>query len=435
MRNGDASAGAKRLLILGGGTGGTIMANRLRRLFAGQVRSGDTSIVVVDENDQHVYQPGLLFIPFGGYTPGQVVRTRPLQLHPDIGYVRARIDRVETATQLVHFEERPPLHYDVLIVATGSRIVPSETDGLTGPGWQEKMFDFYTLDGATRLGEKLAEWPGGKLVINIVEMPIKCPVAPLEFAFLADEFFTKRGIRDRVEITYVTPLDNAFTKPKAAAELAHLLADKGVSLVTEFSTGRVDGPEGKLVSWDEREIPFDLLVTVPLHMGAELVSRSPGLGDDMGFVVTDPRTLQSKAAPNVFAIGDASNVPASKAGSVAHFEAEVLAENVRRYLAGESLEPAFDGHSNCFIETGHNKALLIDFNYDVEPLPGRFPIPRIGPMRLLRESRLNHLGKLAFRWIYWNVLLPGRDIPTVGARMSMRGKQLPTAATRRQVTV
>ena len=435
MSHAHESAGRKTILVLGGGTAGTIMANRLRRMFAGQTRRGEMAIVVVDENDQHVYQPGLLFIPFGGYTPAQVVRARPRQLHSDVDYVHARIDRVDTATQLVHFDARPPLHYDVLIVATGSRIVPSETDGLTGPGWQETMFDFYTVDGATKLAKKLAEWPGGRLVINIVEMPIKCPVAPLEFAFLADDFFTKRGIRDRVEITYVTPLDNAFTKPSCAVELAHLLADKRISLVTEFSTGRVDGPEGKLISWDEREIPFDLLVTVPLHMGAEFVARSPGLGDDMGFVVTDPQTLQSKVAPNVFAIGDATDLPASKAGSVAHFEAEVLAENVRRYLAGEPVEPGFDGHANCFIETGHDKALLIDFNYDVEPLPGRFPIPRIGPMRLLRESHINHLGKLAFRWVYWNVLLPGHDIPMVGARMSMRGKQRPSASVRREVTV
>ena len=435
MKDAGGTAGRKTILILGGGTAGTIMANRLRRIFAGGVRRGDTTIAVIDENDLHVYQPGLLFIPFGGYTPAQVVRARPRQLHPDVTYVSAHIDRVDTPSQLVLFDDHAPLRYDALIVATGSRIVPSETDGLTGPGWQEKIFDFYTLDGATKLGKKLAAWPGGRLVINIVEMPIKCPVAPLEFAFLADDFFTKRGIRDRVQITYVTPLDSAFTKPRCATELTHLFADKDISLVTEFNTGRVDGAAGKLVSWDEREIPFDLLVTVPLHMGAEFVSRSPGLGDDMGFVDTDPRTLQAKAAPNVFAIGDATNVPASKAGSVAHFEAEVLAENVRRYLAGEALEPEFDGHANCFIETGHNKALLIDFNYDVEPLPGRFPIPRFGPMRLLRESRLNHLGKLAFRWIYWNVLLPGRDIPTVGARMSMRGKQQSSTAERRQVTV
>lgn len=411
-----------RILILGAGTAGTIMANRLRRLYAAEVRDGRTTITVVDQDDEHLYQPGLLFIPFGGYTPEQVVRPRRAQLRPDVTYVRQGIERVATAENAVYLSDESRLPYDVLIVASGARLVPGETDGLTGPGWREKVFDFYTLDGATALARKLADWPGGRLVVDIVEMPIKCPVAPLEFAFLADAFFTERGIRDKVSITYVTPLDSAFTKPTCAKTLTHLLTEKGVDLVTEFNAGRVDGDQGRLYSWDDREIPFDLLVAVPVHMGAEFVARSPGLGDDLGFVTTDPHTLQSTAAPNVFAIGDAANLPVSKAGSVAHFEAEILEENVRRFIAGEPLRPDFDGHANCFIETGHDKALLIDFNYDVEPLPGKFPIPGIGPMPLLSESRLNHLGKRAFKWIYWNVLLPGHDIPGVGPRMSMHGK-------------
>ncbi|HSQ31148.1 MAG TPA: FAD/NAD(P)-binding oxidoreductase [Gemmatimonadaceae bacterium] len=411
-----------QILVLGAGTAGTIMANRLRRLYAAEVRDKRTSITVVDQDDEHVYQPGLLFIPFGGYSPDQVVRPRREQLHPDVTYVRQSIARVETSENAVYLSDDSRLPYDVLIVASGARIVPTETEGLTGPGWREKAFDFYTLDGANALARTLADWPGGRLVVDIVEMPIKCPVAPLEFAFLADAFFTKRGIREKVQITYVTPLDSAFTKPTCARALSHLLTEKGIELVTEFNAGRVDGEKGTLYSWDDREIPFDLLVAIPVHMGAEFVSRSPGLGDDMGFVTTDPHTLQSTAAPNVFAIGDATNLPVSKAGSVAHFEAEILAENVRRFLAGEPLRPEFDGHANCFIETGHDKALLIDFNYDVEPLPGRFPIPGIGPMPLLEESRINHLGKRAFKWIYWNVLLPGHDIPGVGPQMSMHGK-------------
>lgn len=411
-----------RILILGAGTAGTIMANRLRRLYAAEVRDGRTTITVVDQDDEHLYQPGLLFIPFGGYTPEQVVRPRRAQLQPDVTYVRKSIERVATAENAVYLTDESRLPYDVLIVASGARVVPGETDGLTGPGWRETVFDFYTLDGATALARKLADWQGGRLVVDIVEMPIKCPVAPLEFAFLADAFFTERGMRDKVSITYVTPLDSAFTKPTCAKTLTHLLTEKGVDLVTEFNTGRVDGDQGRLYSWDDREIPFDLLVAIPVHMGAEFVTRSPGLGDDSGFVTTDPHTLQSTAAPNVFAIGDAANLPVSKAGSVAHFEAEILEENVRRFIAGEPLRPDFDGHANCFIETGHDKALLIDFNYDVEPLPGKFPIPGIGPMPLLSESRLNHLGKRAFKWIYWNVLLPGHDIPGVGPRMSMHGK-------------
>jgi len=415
----------KKILILGAGTAGTIMANRLRRLYAGDIRAGLTSITIVDQDEEHIYQPGLLLLPFGQYTRDQVVRPRTEQLHRDVIYVHSQIDRVETTESTVHLAHGVALSYDVLIVASGTRVVPNETEGLMGPGWQESMFDFYTLDGATKLGDKLASWPGGRLVIDIVEMPIKCPVAPLEFAFLADAFFTQRGMRDKVDITYVTPLDNAFTKPTCSAELTHLLGEKKINLVTEFSASRADGEHGVLHSWDDREVPFDLLVAVPVHMGAEFVSRSPGLGDEMAFVTTDPHTLQSKTAPNVFAIGDATNLPVSKAGSVAHFEAEILTGNIKRFIAGESLDASFDGHANCFIETGHDKALLIDFNYDVEPLPGRFPIPTLGPMRLLGESRLNHLGKLAFRWVYWNVLLPGHDIPGVGPAMSMRGKKPP----------
>jgi sulfide:quinone oxidoreductase len=411
-----------RILILGAGTAGTIMANRLRRLYAGDVRAKQTTITVVDQDEEHIYQPGLLFLPFGKYDPEELVRPRRQQLHPDVVYIGSKIDRVETKENAIYLADGGILSYDVLIVATGTRTVPDETEGLTGPGWQENMFEFYTLDGATKLGKKLATWPGGRLVIDIAEMPIKCPVAPLEFAFLADAFFTERGMRDKVEITYVTPLDSAFTKPTCSKSLTHLLAEKGVKLVTEFSVGRADGESGILHSWDEREVPFDLLVAIPVNMGAEFVSRSPGLGDASGFVLTDPHTLQCTAAANVFAIGDATNVPASKAGSVAHFQAEILTENVKRFLEGGALLPDFDGHANCFIETGHKKALLIDFNYDVEPLPGAFPIPGVGPMRLLGESRLNHLGKLAFRWVYWNVLLPGHDIPGVGPQMSMRGK-------------
>jgi sulfide:quinone oxidoreductase len=214
----------------------------------------------------------------------------------------------------------------------------------------------------------------------------------------------------------------------ASRELSGLLAGKGIELVTEFSTGSVEaagqpGEEGRLVSYDERVVPFDLAVVVPLHGGAAYVGRSPGLGDELGFVPVDPHTLQAKVKPNVFALGDATDVPASKAGSVAHFEGEVLAANVRRFLAGQPLAASFDGHTNCFIETGHGQALLIDFNYDTEPLTGHYPGP-VG-LPLLRQSRLNHLGKLAFQQLYWHGLLPGRDIPGISPAMPARGKNRP----------
>ncbi len=414
----------RHLVILGAGTAGTVMANRLARALRREIAAGTTRITIVDQDPDHIYQPGLLFIPFGVYTPEQAVRSRPAQLPGSVRYVQSMIEAMDPATDTVTLASGEVLSYDLCIVATGTRIAPEETEGLLGPGWHGTMFDFYTLEGAERLAKALREFEFGRIVINVVEMPIKCPVAPLEFAFLADWYFTKRGIRDQVSLTYATPLEGAFTKPASTRTLSHLLTEKRINLETEFSAGRVDGDKGELVSWDERTIPFDLLVTIPLHKGAAFVDRSPGLGNDTGFVRTDPYTLQARVKPNIFAIGDATDVPASKAGSVVHFESEVLTANVLRFLAGEPLEPAFDGHANCFIETGFDKALLIDFNYETEPLPGNFPFAW-GPMPLLKESRLNHLGKLAFRHVYWNALLPGYDFPGIPAQMQRAGKQFP----------
>jgi sulfide:quinone oxidoreductase len=408
----------KRIVLLGAGTGGTLTANRLRRRYG-----DDAEILVVDRDDRHVYQPGMLFVPFGLAEPGALVRSRAAQLHDGIEFVVAEVDRVETSENAVHLVGGETIEYDVLVIASGADLLPEETEGLTGPGWNERIYTFFELESATALRDALSRFDRGRLVINPIDMPIKCPIAPLEFCFLADWYLRKRGVRDAVELTYVTPLDGAFTKPVASEHLAGLLAGKGIALETEFATGSVDGVTGRLVSWDDREVPFDLLVTIPLHGGAAYVGRSPGLGDELNFIPTDLHTLQSKAASNVFAIGDATNLPASKAGSVAHFEADTLVENIARLFDGVELEASFDGHSNCFIETGFHKALLIDFNYDVEPLPGRYPDPHVGPLPLLKESRLNHMAKLLFQWAYWHVLLPGHDIPGVGPQLRQTASQ------------
>ncbi|MGI9601357.1 MAG: type III sulfide quinone reductase, selenoprotein subtype [Acidimicrobiales bacterium] len=407
----------KRMVILGAGTGGTLAANRLRK-------SHDTSaltIDVVDQDNAHIYQPGLLFVPFGLAEPGEIVRKRDRQLRRDMNYHQCVIDHVDVDGDVVHLADGTTLPYDVLLVATGAVLQPEETEGLAGPGWMRDVFTFYDLAGATALASRLDSFDHGHLVINVVDMPIKCPVAPLEFAFLADWFFTERGVRDDITITYATPLDGAFTKPTASAALSSLLDEKGINLVTEFNTGEVDGAAKKLIGYDEREIDFDLAVVVPLHGGAAYVENSPGLGDELGFVPTDNATLQSEVRDNIFVLGDAADLPASKAGSVTHFEGEVLMENIDAFLDGRSLESRFDGHANCFIETGFSKALLIDFNYETEPLEGHYPGP-VG-LPLLKESRLNHLGKLMFQSFYWHGLLPGRDIPGIGPAMPTSGKQ------------
>jgi sulfide:quinone oxidoreductase len=413
----------KRIVVLGGGTGGTMTANRLRRRFD----ADEAEIHVVDRDDRHVYQPGLLFVPFGLAQVEEIVRPRGRQLRAGVVFHENEVEAVWVERDEVLLDDGTVLPYDVLVVATGVRLQPEETEGLTGPGWNERAFTFYSPEGAALLQSALDGFQGGRLVVNLVDMPIKCPVAPLEFAFLADWYLRERGIRNRTELVYSTPLDAAFTTPIASEQLAGLLSEREIELATEFNTGEVDGVGGKLVSYDGRELDFDLLVTVPLHRGAPYVERSPGLGDALGFVPTDRRTLQTPVKPNVFALGDATDLPTSKAGSVTHFEAEVLTENVVRYFAGEELDAGYDGHANCFIETGFHKALLIDFNYETEPLPGHFPTAFGLP--LLRESRLNHLGKLAFQWVYWHALLPGRVIPALGPAMPIRGKkQIPIHA-------
>jgi sulfide:quinone oxidoreductase len=412
----------RRIVILGGGTGGTMTANRLRRKLA-----DDVEIHVVDRDDRHVYQPGLLFVPFGLADPEEIVRSRRRQLRDGIEFHQAEVEAVELHRERVVLTGGAELPYDVLVIASGVRLQPEETDGLTDAGWNDSVFTFYSPEGAVALRPQLERFQGGRLVVNLVDMPIKCPVAPLEFAFLTDWHLRERGIRGRTELVFATPLDGAFTKPVASEHLGSLLAEKDIELITEFNAGEVDGVNRTITSYDGRAIDFDLLVTVPLHGGASFVDRSPGLGDALGFVPTDRNTLMSTVAPNVFALGDATDLPTSKAGSVTHFEAEVLTENVMRHLAGLEPDDGYDGHANCFIETGFHKALLIDFNYDTEPLPGRFPTAFGLP--LLRESRLNHLGKLAFQWLYWHALLPGRELPGIGPAMPAAGKQLSTTAT------
>ncbi|HEX6514243.1 MAG TPA: FAD/NAD(P)-binding oxidoreductase [Nocardioidaceae bacterium] len=407
----------KDLLVLGAGTAGTMIVNKLRR----RLHPAEWRITVVDQDDRHHYQPGYLFLPFGGYRPGQLVRSRHRFLPDRVDFVVGEVDKVVTEANQVVLVDGRELPYDYLVIATGTAPRPDQTPGMLGEEWRRSVFDFYTLEGALALRDALARFDHGRLVVHVTEMPIKCPVAPLELTFLAESWLRRRGIRDRTELVYVTPLPGAFTKPIASAHLGHMLAERKIAVEPDFMVERVDNERKTLVSYDEREVPFDLLVTVPLNMGADFVARS-GLGDELNYVRVDRHTLLSKEKDDIFAVGDASDIPASKAGSVAHFAVEIFVDNFLEHIAGRPMTSSFDGHANCFVESGDDKALLIDFNYDVEPLPGKYPVPGIGPLDLLKETRANHLGKLAFRWLYWNVLLPGRPLP-LPALMSMAGKK------------
>jgi len=409
--------GLRRLVVLGAGTAGTMLANRLARRLA-----DGWQIVVVEPSNVHHYQPGFLLLPFGGYAPHQLERPVTDCLDARIDLRSAEVDHVSTSDHRVVLADGTQLAYDYLVVATGVTPRPDQVPGLTDVRvWHRSAHEFYTLEGALALRDALREFRGGRVLVHVAEMPVKCPVAPLEMAFLIDDRFRRLGHRERLDLTYVTPLPGAFTKPAASARLGHMLDDREIRLETDFVVDEVDPGTRRLVSFDGRALPFDLLVTVPPNLGADFVARSR-LGDELNLVPVDRRTFRVIGHDDVFAIGDACDIPTSKAGSVAHFSVDVFVENFLQLVAGRPMTHAFDGHANCFVESGDGKALLLDFNYDTQPLPGTYPVPALGPFHLLEETRVNHWGKLAFRWAYWHVLLPGRTVP-LPSQMSMSGKQ------------
>jgi len=393
------------------------MANKLRKTLS----RDEWEITLVDKDKTHYYQPGFLFIPFGIYTREDVIKPKSDFIPPSVNVIYNGIDKIEPGEHRVLLEGGQILNYDFLIVATGTDINPDETPGLKDKLWRKEIFDFYTLDGAVALREFFRDWEGGKLVVNIAELPFKCPVAPLEFSFLADAYFTEVGIRDKVDITFVTPLSGAFTKPKASKMLGELLEEKNIQVIPDFYLESVDNDKKVIRSYDEKEIPFDVLSIVPVNTGNPMVERS-GMGDDLNFIPTDKHTLRSRDYENIFVLGDASDIPTSKAGSVVHFASEVVYENLISAIENRPLKAQFDGHSNCYIETGYGKGSIIDFNYDTEPLPGTFPLPGIGPFGLLQNTKMNHYGKVLFRWIYWHILLKGKEMP-IESQMTMAGKK------------
>lgn len=408
----------KKIVVLGAGAGGTMVVNKLRK----ELREDEWSITVVDRDEQHHYQPGYLFIPFGMYRKSDVLKPKRDFIPGGVELLIDDIAEVDAKGRVVTTKRGRKLPYDFLVIATGCRIAPDEIDGMLD-GWGKNVHTFYSLDGAVALAEKMKRFDQGRVVLNIAEIPFKCPVAPLEFVFLADWFFTQKGVRDKVEIELVTPLPHAFTKPKAAAVLGDFCERKNVHVTTDFTIGEVDAEKGQIAEPGAtgRKVPFDLLVAIPPNLGDPVIEES-GLDDGGGgYVPTDKVTLRAKKLENVYVIGDAADLPTSKAGSVAHFASDILCENLLREIEGLSPDAAFDGHSNCFIESGFEKGILIDFNYDVEPLPGRFPLPGVGPFALLQETRMNHWGKLMFKWIYWNILLKGGELP-LEPQMSMYGK-------------
>ena len=331
----------KVFLILGAGTAGTMIARNMVK----KLNPREWKVIVVDKDDDHFYQPGYLFLPFGIYQPKDVVKPKHKFIPGNVEFILSEIELIEPdANRVKLVQDGKVINYDYLVIATGADIYPEETEGLKDGGWGRNIFDFYTADGAAALGEFLKKWEGGRLVLNVVENPIKCPVAPLEFLLLADWYFTKRGMRNKVELIYATPLSEAFTKPTSAAALGDLLNHRGINMETDYSIGEVDSTNNKIISYDERELAYDLLVSVPTNKGAPVIGRS-GMGDVLDFVPTKKDYLQSQKWENIWVLGDAANIPASKAGSVVHFQMETAVENILAHIAGKEMPAKFDGHS------------------------------------------------------------------------------------------
>jgi sulfide:quinone oxidoreductase len=410
----------RKIVILGAGAGGTMVAANLRR----ELDEGEWEITVIDKNEQHHFQSGYLFIPFGIYSSDDVLKPKRDFIPTGVDFVVDNVTKVDTEQRKLETEKGDSYDYDWLVVSTGCRIVPEEVEGMMDV-WGEDVFSFYTLEDAVALRRKMKYFDSGKVVLNIAEFPYKCPIAPIEFVFMADWFFQVNGVRDKVEIEFVTPVDNIFTKPVAAKALRAFADKKNIKVTSHFDLAKVNASEKTIESHKGEKVGYDLLVSIPPNFGDKAITDS-GIGDPMGYMQVDPHTLKAQNADRIFVLGDATNVPTSKAGSVAHYMSYTVVENLVREIDGHEPLPSFDGHATCFLASGFEKAILLDFNYEVEPLPGKFPFPGMGPFSLLQDTFGNYWGKMMFKWVYWNLMMKGLDLP-LEAQMNIAGKLRQTA--------
>ncbi len=410
----------RKIVILGSGAGGTMVAANLRK----ELDDVEWQITLIDKDEQHHFQSGYLFIPFGIYSKDDVLKPKRDFVPKGVDFVVDNVIKVDTEQRRLETEKGDSYDYDWLVISTGCRIVPEEVEGMMD-GWREDVFDFYTLDGAVALSKKLKYFDSGKVVLNIAEFPFKCPIAPMEFVFMADWFFQVNGVRDKVEIELVTPIDNIFTKPVAAKALRAFADKKNIKVTPYFDLAKVNANEKTIESHKGDKVGYDLLVAIPPNFGAKAITDS-GIGDPMGYMQVDNHTLKAENQDRVYVLGDATNVPTSKAGSVAHYMSYTVVENLVREIDGHEALPSFDGHATCFLASGYEKAILLDFNYEVEPLPGKFPFPGMGPFSLLEDTFGNYWGKMMFKWVYWNLMMKGLDLP-LEAQMNIAGKLRQTA--------
>jgi sulfide:quinone oxidoreductase len=376
----------RRILILGGGTGGTLLANLLAR------KVGDrASITVVSSLVQHYYQPGWLYVPFGQQDPRSLARPERELLNDAVELVHGEVCELDAQAETVTLADGTRLDFDFLVIATGSHPAPEDV-----PGFAEGAHHFYTQEAASRLYGALQEFAGGRIVVGVGGLPYKCPVAPLEFTFLLEDFLTRRGLRENTEITYTFPIGRCFTIETVAELAQKFLDERGVLVETFFNLEAIRPKERLAVSMEGTELPYDLCVMIPPHRGAKFL-QGHALADSRGWVKTDRASLRVPGHDHVWALGDTTDLPISKAGSTAHFQAPVIAEQIA--AAVEHREPnakkaAYEGHVMCFLEVGHNQATILDFDYS-------------GPPHPKTPNALMHYLKMAFNKAYFHIVPNG----------------------------
>jgi sulfide:quinone oxidoreductase len=371
----------KNIVVIGGGVGGTLTANYLASKLKPELRERKIKITLISATDKQLYEPGLLYLIFNKMEESEIIREIKYLLDPDINLVVDTATRVDTSNQVVE-TEKGSYPYDYLVIATGSKVAPEEIPGLKEGGhW------FYNLEGARKLRDALAKFKGGKIVVSVMGVPHKCPVAPIEVSFMLHDFFKHLQMRDQVEILYTYPINKVFLMDSVAELVADLFDQKGIEYKTFFNPIEVDAKNKKIMTLEGEEEQYDLLIAIPPHKGSDLVINS-GLADKGGWVPTDRFTLKVEGYDNVYAVGDATNLPVSKAGSVAHFEAEVIAENIAAEIKGLPPTARYYGKTMCFIETSFDEATYIWFDYETPPKP-------------VMPSRFIHWTKIAYNRLYW----------------------------------
>jgi sulfide:quinone oxidoreductase len=373
-----------RVVVLGGGVGGTLAANLLSKELG-----RDAKVTVVDPTGMHAYQPGYLYVALGQANGRWLVRDERTLLRKDVDLAIERAIRVHSDAGSVQLERGASIEYDYLVMATGARLVPDQVPGLV-----EGSFEFYSLEGAQRLREELARFKGGKIHVGIAGIPYKCPPAPVEFVFMVDEYLRKRGIRERSEVHLLSPLNRAFTIESASKVIQPIMVEHGIELTTFFNVESVDPGAGTISSLEGEKVESDLMVIVPPHRGQQ-VAEGSDLGDASGWLPTDRLTLQVEGQERIFAMGDATNLPISKSGSTAHFEAPVVASRIASMIRGTAPKENYGGRVMCFLETGNRRATVLRFDYEHPPEP---PQPNL----------LWHSAKWMFNRIYWDTVPRGR---------------------------